>query len=133
MVGVESALFLANQLTSLKHHLASLLDNTQAVGMFDTKTMVILSSLSETLEKLSLTCMLLGNILVKIMNRNIFTQATNRMLTLMCLKERQVTTVLVFVEILVQQVGEQDRDVVRNVPLLVSNKKLLKNLNLLLK
>ena len=40
---------------------------------------------------------------------------------------------LVFVEILVQQVGEQDRDIVRNVPLLVSNKKLLKNLNLLLK
>jgi len=38
VVGVESAVFLATQLASLRHHLASLLDSTQAVDIFYTNT-----------------------------------------------------------------------------------------------
>jgi len=38
VVGVESAVFLATQLNTLRPHLASLLDNTQAVDMFYTNT-----------------------------------------------------------------------------------------------
>jgi len=38
VVGVESTVFLATQLVSLRHHLATLLDNTQAIEMFYTNT-----------------------------------------------------------------------------------------------
>jgi len=38
VVGVESTVFLATQLVSLRHHLATLLDNSQAIEMFYTNT-----------------------------------------------------------------------------------------------
>ena len=38
VVGVESAVFLATQLNNLRPHLASLVDNSQAVDMFYTNT-----------------------------------------------------------------------------------------------